>query len=250
MIRVLLVNAVVQHAVWVGHLQLLTPLQLELVGVREALRQEAPDAVRVQLQRKPHLLAELPGLANEVGARVGHDARHLHGVPPRTLAHDVPVEGVEDALVRQLQRVVEEHHVLCFHLLRHVAALLRLLEVLVPLLRLPLEHVAPVTEVSHRVDVEGVLPLAHSVRLVLVDRALEAPVGLLRELAHGLGDLSSLLLLHELAPLHAADLARHVLVVVPPLLVLHLVHDGLHICTRGHVQLAAPLPVHGPLALV
>jgi hypothetical protein len=90
---------------------------------------------------------------DDASAAVGHDPRHLHGVPPRALqhagmsrhhriieqqlssgidaglgvcltrqsrkgsflrahlAHDVAVEGVEDALVGELQAVVQHHHV-------------------------------------------------------------------------------------------------------------------------------------------
>mmetsp|Transcript_47481 Transcript_47481/g.135520 ORF Transcript_47481/g.135520 Transcript_47481/m.135520 type:complete len:303 (+) Transcript_47481:2155-3063(+) len=251
MVGVLLVHPIVQHTVWVRHFDLLSALESHFVGVRKALRQEAPDAVGVQLQRQPHLLAELASFTDQVRARVGNDAGHLHGVPAGALPHDITIEGVQDALVRKLQRVIKQHHVLRLHLLRQVPAFLRLLQILVPLFGLPFEHVATVAEISDRVHVEGVLPLADGVVLVLVDRTLHAPVGLLGELPHGLGDLGGLLLLHELAPLHAHGLARvPVFVVVAPLLVFHLVHDGLDVCPRGHVQFPTPLPVHIALALV
>ena len=44
----------------------------------------------------------LPHL-DDAGAGVRDDARHLHAVPSSSLAHDLAVEVVEDALVLQLQ---------------------------------------------------------------------------------------------------------------------------------------------------
>jgi len=38
---------------------------------------------------------------------VADNSRHFHAIPPRTLPHHVPVEGVQDTLVRELQRVVK-----------------------------------------------------------------------------------------------------------------------------------------------
>mmetsp|Transcript_86936 Transcript_86936/g.241072 ORF Transcript_86936/g.241072 Transcript_86936/m.241072 type:complete len:688 (+) Transcript_86936:687-2750(+) len=251
MVGVLLMDAVVQHTVGVGHLDFFAPLHLELEGVGEALGQQTPDAISVELQRQPHLFAELPCLADEIGASVGDDARHLHGVPPCTLAHDVPVERVQDALMGKLQRVVQQYHVLRLHFLRQVAALLCFLKGLVPFLCLPLKQVSPVAEIAHGVHVERVLALADSVSLVLVDRALQAPVCLLGELTNCLSDLRSLLLLIELTPLHTGNLVGvPVLVVVSSLVALHLVHYGPHVCPCGHVQFTTPLPVHGPFALV
>ena len=57
----------------------------------------------------PHtLVAHSANLLDEVAARVCGDRRHLHGLPARALAHDVTVERVENALVRQLQRVEQQ----------------------------------------------------------------------------------------------------------------------------------------------
>ena len=65
------------------------------------------------LEAWPHL--------DDAGARVRDDARHLHGIPPRSLAHDVAVEGVENALVRKLEAVVQNHQVRRLLRLRGVA---------------------------------------------------------------------------------------------------------------------------------
>ena len=48
---------------------------------------------------------------DDLSARVGDHASHLHGVPARPPPHDVAVEAVQDALVRQLQAVVHHAHV-------------------------------------------------------------------------------------------------------------------------------------------
>mmetsp|Transcript_45251 Transcript_45251/g.130668 ORF Transcript_45251/g.130668 Transcript_45251/m.130668 type:complete len:246 (-) Transcript_45251:2155-2892(-) len=244
-------HPVVQDAVRVWHLDLFSILHLELVGVREALRQHAPNAVGVQLDRQPHLLAELAGLADQVGACVCNNAGHLHRVPSGTFSHHVSVERVQDALVRELQGIIQQDHVLGLHLLHRVAALFGRLEILRPLLGQAFEHVPTIAEVAHGVDVKGVLPLAHRVRLVLVHRALQPLVRLLRELPDGFGDLHYLLGLSQLSPLHTLDLTCiPVLLVVPALVVRHLVHDGLHISARRHVKISAPLPVHVLFALV
>ena len=55
------------------------------------------------LRRRAHL--------DDACAGVGDNAGHLHGVPSRPAAHDIAIEGVEDALVRQLQAVIQHHHV-------------------------------------------------------------------------------------------------------------------------------------------
>ena len=93
-----------------GHLGLRRVARREGVVLREGVREDAPDAVGVELERLADLLDERARLLDDRRAGVGDDARHLHRVPPRALPHDVAVEGVEDALVRELQRVVEHAH--------------------------------------------------------------------------------------------------------------------------------------------
>ena len=39
-------------------------------------------------------------------------AREMSGRQPASLSHDVAIEGVEDALVGELERVIEHNHVL------------------------------------------------------------------------------------------------------------------------------------------
>ena len=110
-VGVLVLHHDVEHGPGVGdgHLGLLARLgRLDDVVLREGGGQDAPDPVRVELERPADLLDELAGALDDPGASVAHDAGHLHGVPARALAHDVAVEGVEDALVSQLQRVVED----------------------------------------------------------------------------------------------------------------------------------------------
>mmetsp|Transcript_78569 Transcript_78569/g.188493 ORF Transcript_78569/g.188493 Transcript_78569/m.188493 type:complete len:388 (-) Transcript_78569:1605-2768(-) len=172
-------------------------------------------------------------------------------MPTRSLAHDIAVEGVENTLVCQLQRVVQQDHVLRLSLGDQVPTLFRLLQLLVPLFRLLLEHVSPVAEVQDRVHVERILALANDILLVLVDGALEPLVGLLRKLAHRLDNLLRALPLSQLRPLHTGDLPGvSVLVVVEPLLALHLIDNGLHICPGSHIEVGPVLPLHLPLAIV
>ena len=77
-------------------------------------------------------------------------------------AHDVAVEGVEDALVRELQRVVQHDHAVGSLDLHRVTLLLRLAQLPLPHLHEALELVAPVAERAHCVHVERVLALADS----------------------------------------------------------------------------------------
>ena len=146
-----------------------TTHRLPIAGVEDKVLgkgggQQAPDAVGVQLQGPANALDQLPGLGDDVGARVAHNAglgfegrsvrgrkvigeefkgfipgqmpcqlieslnvrnvpfllkmarvinkcgtHHFHGEPAGAFAHHVAVEGVEDALVGHLQRVVEDH---------------------------------------------------------------------------------------------------------------------------------------------
>mmetsp|Transcript_50911 Transcript_50911/g.118621 ORF Transcript_50911/g.118621 Transcript_50911/m.118621 type:complete len:361 (-) Transcript_50911:1619-2701(-) len=251
MIGVLLVYAVVEDAVGVWHFELFASLHLDLEGVWKALWQKAPNAISVQLQGQAHLFTELSRLANEVGSRVCDNARHLHRVPTSSLAHDVAVERVQNAFVSELQRVIEKHHVLGFVLCNHIAAFFGFLQLLVPLFGLSLEHVPPVTEVEDCVDIERILTLADNVPAVLVHRALQPLVGLLRELSYCLGDLGDLLPLFQLAPLHTMGFpSLLVLLHVAVLVILHLVNDGADISPFGHVKVTTPLPIHLPLAIV
>ena len=57
---------------------------------------------------------------NDLSACIGDDTSRLHAVPACSLAHDVAIEAVEDALVSQLQGVVQHHHVACLLHLDHV----------------------------------------------------------------------------------------------------------------------------------
>ena len=56
---------------------------------------------------------------DDLGPSEGDYASHLHGVPAGALAHDIAVEGVQDAFVRQLQAVVQNDHVCCCLHLQH-----------------------------------------------------------------------------------------------------------------------------------
>lgn len=75
---------------------------LEFNPIGKGLGQAAPNSVSIQLQRNTDALDELPGDTNNVAALVCYDTRHLHRVPARTLAHDVSIERVENAFVREL----------------------------------------------------------------------------------------------------------------------------------------------------
>lgn len=57
---------------------------------------------------------------DDLGASIGDYPRHLHAVPARTLAHDIAIEAVQNALVSQLQGVIQHHHVSCLLYLDHV----------------------------------------------------------------------------------------------------------------------------------
>lgn len=57
---------------------------------------------------------------DDLGSSIGDDTCHLHAVPARPFAHDIAVEAVQDALVSQLQGVIQHHHVCCLLHLDHV----------------------------------------------------------------------------------------------------------------------------------
>ena len=71
-------------------------------------------AIRVELERDADPLDQLARLLDDHRTRVCDDASHLHRVPARTLAHDVAIERVENALMCQLQRVVQHNSLLGF----------------------------------------------------------------------------------------------------------------------------------------
>lgn len=122
-------------------------------------------AINELIINSPDLLDELSGLSDDVGPGEAHDAGHLHGVPARPgghtqtgrtasgllqdvyhqtikgmkllpFPHDVAVERVEDALVSQLQRVVQDLHVLAALHLGSVSAVLSHRQLLLPHLEL------------------------------------------------------------------------------------------------------------------
>ena len=217
-------------------------LEGELLG--EGPGEAAPDAVRVELEGLADVIDEPLGHLDDLGAGVGHHAGHLHGVPARTLAHDVPVERVEDALVRQLKRVEEGHHVLRLLHRDGVAALLRVTELTLPHLVQALVLVPAVAEVLHRVDVKAVLALADSANLGLRDRlvrgafvhllAVHLETALLRD---------SLLLVREVRPVPRFPIAQR-----RELLSLELRLDGGVFRGRRGGVLAPPQPLHLPEA--
>lgn len=45
---------------------------------------------------------QLASMLDDVGPCVSHHTRHLHAVPASTLAHDIAIETVQDALMSQL----------------------------------------------------------------------------------------------------------------------------------------------------
>jgi hypothetical protein len=109
-VGVFIVDEMVEDVAGVGHLQRLARLESQLDVLGEAVGQQHPDAVSVQLQRLADApLDVVPAIADDVRPQVGHHCRHLHRVPPRSLPHHVPVETVQDDLVRQLHRFVQDH---------------------------------------------------------------------------------------------------------------------------------------------
>jgi len=68
----------------------------------KGLRQNAPDPIGIQFQRPAEVFHQLACLFDEGGARVGDDARHFHRAPPCPSTHNVPIERVQNALVREL----------------------------------------------------------------------------------------------------------------------------------------------------
>ncbi|GIX61373.1 uncharacterized protein BcabD6B2_08080 [Babesia caballi] len=168
---------------------------LEVHHRGEHVRQHAPDPVRVQLDGDANVLDQPVRRVDDLRARVGHDGPHFHAVPARAPALDVPVEAVKNALVRQLQRVVQQDAVARLLDADRVAlglaqqALERRLGVLLQLL----VHVALVAELQHRLHVKGVLTLADYaldvhllVHLRLVEHALRVGLDHLLQLAAAL----------------------------------------------------------------
>eukprot|EP00951_Prasinocladus_malaysianus_P039193 scaffold436661_cov23-Prasinocladus_malaysianus.AAC.1 len=85
----------VEHHARVRHLERLALGRLKLVVFREAARQGAPDAVRVQLKRLAQLLYQRVGRLDDPRPRVGHHPGHLHAVPPCPLKHNNSQQAVK-----------------------------------------------------------------------------------------------------------------------------------------------------------
>ena len=237
----------VEHGARVGDGELLLVhallgLERELLG--EGPREAAPDTVRVQLQGLADVVDQPLGHLNDLRACVRHHARHLHRVPARTLAHDVPVEGVEDALVRQLERVEQSHHVLRLLHRDGVAAFLRVAQLTLPRLVQALVLVPAVAEVLHGVDIEAILALTDTRHLTLGDRLVQhALVNLLAVHLKTVLLRRRLLLVREVRPVPRAPVARAVRL-GGKLLSLELRLDGGIVRRRGGVVLASPEPLH------
>ena len=211
--------------------------------LREDRREDAPDPVGVELERLAELLDERARLLDDVGAGVRHDARHLHAVPPRALAHHVAVERVEDALVRELERVVQRAHRLGLQQRSDVVGLLGLGALLPPLLVERLVLVAAVAERAHRVDVEWVLALARRRHPLLHLGHVRLLVRLLAEVLEPRAELLVLL-----ARVEVEERPR-VALLVDDGLVLELVADVVRLGLAGGEDLAAPHPLERPLAV-
>ncbi len=136
-------------------------LEGEVLG--EALREQAPYAVGIQLQRNADSFQVLPVKSDDVAAEVSNYACHLHGVPAGAATHNVAVERVQDNLVCQLQGLEKVHYVLALLNLGPITLLHRVLHLSFPDLDLVLILVATIPEGTHGVHVEWILPHAHRV---------------------------------------------------------------------------------------
>ena len=221
----------------------ITREHLDVLG--EALGEDAPDAVRVELERLADLLHQRARLLDDVGARVRDDARHLHRVPARAAPHHVAVERVEDALVGELEGVVEGAHGLGPIELRRLARLLRRHTLLAPLLVERLVLVPPVAEGAHRVNVEGVLALAGGCGLELLLGGVGLLVHLLAVLLQPRAELVRLLVLVELEK----GARRAAFVRGRMRLELELPPHGARLSEAGREELATPHPLERTLAV-
>ena len=218
----------------------------ERLTVRERARQHAPDTVRVQLERSPDLLDEFPRHLDDGRARQAGDAGHLHRVPTSALAHYVAVERVEDTLVRELERVVQDDHRLGLDDLGDGTACRRLVEVLLPVFVQSFVGVPAVTEGPDGVNVERVLALADDRLLGLDLGLLRLGVHLARVIAESLVEQTRLLGRRQIDE-STRGLARPLR---RELLLLERVPDHLVLAERGREVFASPCPLHATLALL
>lgn len=218
----------------------------EVLTVGERARQHAPDTVRVEFERSPDLLDEFPRHLDDGRARQAGDAGHLHRVPTSTLAHDVAVERVEDTLVRELERVIQDDHRLGLDDFGDGTACGRLVEVLLPILVQTFVRVTAVTEGPDGVDVEGVLALADDRLLGLDLGLLRLGVHLARVIAESLVEQARLLGRRQIDE-STRGLARPLW---RELLLLERVPDHLVLAERGREVFASPCPLHATLALL
>mmetsp|Transcript_17306 Transcript_17306/g.36499 ORF Transcript_17306/g.36499 Transcript_17306/m.36499 type:complete len:203 (-) Transcript_17306:69-677(-) len=183
-------------------------LQFKRENVRKAPRQDAPNSVCIQLQRPANLLNQLSSLHNQVGPCLRHNASHLHGTPTGTLAHDIPVKTVQNALMRHLEGVVDQRRILRLFLL---LGRLSLANFLAPDFGELLVFVTTIAELTDRVNVKVILAHAYSVRAGDLLCDLRLFVGILavelEAIRHGLGLLflspileRSALLVHRVLP--------------------------------------------------
>ena len=153
----------VENNAWITNLQFFLqvsrPLyfRLECVLLRERTRKTAPDTVRVQLERHTDIIDELLCHLNNARARERDNSSHFHGVPSRAFSHDVSVKRVQNTLVRELQGIVQRHHIGRFFRLEWVTFLFRRGQSSFPFFIQPFILVPPVTKRSHGIDVKTVL---------------------------------------------------------------------------------------------
>lgn len=162
LVAVLLVDEQVTHSAREIHVHFLATFKLKFKFFREAFRQESPDTIGVQLKRHSQAIDHSPGVHDDLTSSVCDHSSHLHGVPSGTSAHDVPVERIKDNFMGQLKRLKERHALLTNLHLRRICCFPELCR---PLFDQSLEFIASVAEVTHCVDVEGILSHADSVTL-------------------------------------------------------------------------------------
>ena len=130
-----LVYHVVEHSTRVRHAKWLPVPTAERKIFRKCAWQHAPYTIRVELKRPSNTVDKFLRHLDNRRTRKTRNSSHLHRVPACSLAHHISIERVQNALVCELERVIQHNHLFRFQCVVESTSLVCLFKILLPLLQ-------------------------------------------------------------------------------------------------------------------
>ncbi len=115
LISIFVVDQMIKNMAWIRNLKILPRLKCHLNIFWKSLRKQHPNTISIQLQRLAYpCLDILLTITDDIGSEICDHSCHLHRIPPCAFSHDVAIETIENDLMGELHRFVEDHEALGF----------------------------------------------------------------------------------------------------------------------------------------